>query len=297
MNMTALQLHFRREISMKSILQGMVIGIANIMPGVSGGTLMVAMGIYDKLLHCITHLFSEFKQNLPFLLPIALGMGIAVIAGTFGLEFFFGRFPLQTNLLFIGLIVGGLPAIWKKVRGRSIRIGHLTTTLIFFSWVFGMALLSKTESAEVELTFTGIHAIKLFGVGMIAAATMVVPGVSGSMVLMLMGYYHPIINTVNDLVQAFIRWDTERVLNGLGVLIPFGIGLGSGIFLIAKLVEVLFQKFPLHAYWAIIGLIAASPFAIFFMAAGTFQTVTFVTVATGGIALFAGFVTAYKLGE
>ncbi|MBQ6696750.1 MAG: DUF368 domain-containing protein, partial [Lachnospiraceae bacterium] len=64
----------------KNILKGMVIGIANIIPGVSGGTMMVAMGIYDKLIHCITHLFSEFKKNVLFLLPIVIGMGIAIIA-------------------------------------------------------------------------------------------------------------------------------------------------------------------------------------------------------------------------
>lgn len=282
---------------MKSILQGMVIGIANIMPGVSGGTLMVAMGIYDKLLHCITHLFSEFRQNLPFLLPIALGMGIAVIAGTFGLEFFFGRFPMQTNLLFIGLIVGGLPAIWKKVKGNSIRIGHLLTAITFFIWVFGMALLGRNEVNETELVFTANQVISLFGVGMVGAATMVIPGVSGSMILMLMGYYHPIINTVNDLVQAFVQRNTQRILQGFRVLIPFGLGLGLGIFLVAKLVEILFQKFPMHAYWAIIGLIAASPFAIFSIAEGTFQTVTFSSVITSAVAAPAGFIIAYKLGD
>ena len=74
----------------KNILKGMVIGIANIIPGVSGGTMMVAMGIYDKLIHCITHLFSELKKSILFLLPIAIGMGIAVVGSAFGLEYLFG---------------------------------------------------------------------------------------------------------------------------------------------------------------------------------------------------------------
>ena len=99
----------------KSFVKGMVIGIANIVPGVSGGTMMVSMGIYDKLIHCITHLFSEFKQNVLFLLPIALGMVAAIAGSSFGLSYLFSSFPIQTNLLFVGLILGGLPAIWKKV--------------------------------------------------------------------------------------------------------------------------------------------------------------------------------------
>ena len=77
----------------KNILKGMVIGIANIIPGVSGGTMMVSMGIYDKLIHCITHLFSEFKKSVLFLLPIAVGMGIAIIASSFGLEYLFEKYP------------------------------------------------------------------------------------------------------------------------------------------------------------------------------------------------------------
>lgn len=81
----------------KSILKGMVIGIANIIPGVSGGTMMVSMGIYDKAIHCITHLFSEFKKSILFLLPIFIGMGIAIVGSSFGLEYLFAQFPVQTS--------------------------------------------------------------------------------------------------------------------------------------------------------------------------------------------------------
>ena len=116
----------------KSFLKGCVIGIANIIPGVSGGTMMVAMGIYDKLIHCITHLFSEFKKNVLFLLPIVIGMGVAIVASSFALESLFANFPVQTNLLFVGLILGGLPAVWKHVKGNSIKIGHLIAFLLFF---------------------------------------------------------------------------------------------------------------------------------------------------------------------
>ena len=70
----------------RSILKGMVIGIANIVPGVSGGTMMVAMGIYDKLIHCITHLFSEFKKSVMFVLPIGIGMLVAIAASSFVLS-------------------------------------------------------------------------------------------------------------------------------------------------------------------------------------------------------------------
>lgn len=279
----------------KNILKGMVIGIANIIPGVSGGTMMVAMGIYDKLIHCITHLFSEFKKNVLFLVPIVIGMGVAIIGSSFGIEMLFEKFPIQTNLLFIGLIVGGLPAIWKNVKGSSIKAGHIVAFFVFFAVVVIMALMGDTEGNAADLSFHLVNVLKLFGVGVIAAATMVIPGVSGSMMLLLMGYYNPILTAINDFMRSLAALDMDGILKGIGILAPFGIGVVVGIFAIAKLVEIIFAKFPLYAYWAIIGLIVASPIAI--IAMGTFPAITVVSVITGVIALVIGFVIAMKLGE
>ncbi len=279
----------------KNVLKGMVIGIANIIPGVSGGTMMVAMGIYDKLIHCITHLFSEFKKNVMFLLPIVIGMGIAIIASSFTIEKMFESFPFQTSLLFVGLVVGGLPAMWKNVKGKTIRPGHIISFVVFFAVVVGMALLGETEGNAADMSFNLLNVIKLLGVGIVAAATMVIPGVSGSMMLLLMGYYNPILSAINDFLRALIAFDMDGIIAGIGVLAPFGIGVVVGIFAIAKLIEIIFAKFPLYAYWAIIGLIVASPIAI--LAMGTFPSITIVSILTGIVALAVGFVVALKLGE
>lgn len=281
----------------KNILKGMVIGIANIIPGVSGGTMMVSMNIYDKLIHCITHLFSEFKKSIGFLLSIAIGMGIAIIASSFFLEELFAKVPIQTNMAFIGLILGGLPAIGKNVKGNKIKIGHIIAGLIFFGVVVGLAALGETEGNAADMTFNFINVIKLFVVGLIAAGTMVVPGVSGSMMLMLMGYYQPILSTVTDFISALVALDMDGILKGFGVLVPAGIGVLAGIFLIAKLIEIIFSKFPLYAYWAIIGLIIASPVAIVLMNMTAFAAINVVSALTGLVALGVGFVIAMKLGE
>ena len=279
----------------KNVLKGMVIGIANVIPGVSGGTMMVAMGIYDKLIHCITHLFSELKKNILFLAPIAVGMALAVVGSSFTIEKMFELFPFQTSLLFVGLVVGGLPAMWKNVKGKSIKLGHMITCVLFLALVVGMALLGETEGNAAELTFSFVNAIKLFFVGVIAAATMVIPGVSGSMVLLLLGYYNPILSTINAFIRATLSLDFAGIMAGVGVLAPFGIGMVIGIFAIAKLIEIIFAKFPLYAYWGIIGLIVASPFAI--LAMGSFGTITVISVVTGVVALAIGCVIAMKLGE
>ena len=279
----------------KSILKGIVIGIANIIPGVSGGTMMVSMGIYDKLIHCITHLFSEFKKSVAFLFPIAIGMVIAIVGSSFGLEYLFAKFPIPTNLLFIGLIVGGLPAIWKNVKGSKIKVGHIIAFLLFFVVVAGLAIMGESEGKAADLTFNAINVIKLLGVGVVASATMVIPGVSGSMMLMLMGYYNPVLETITDFIRALVSFDMKGILQGCTVLNPFGIGIVVGIFAIAKLVEIIFEKFPLYAYWAIIGLIVASPVAI--VAMGDFSAFGLVNALVGIVTFIIGFGIARKLGD
>lgn len=279
----------------KNVLKGMVIGVANIIPGVSGGTMMVAMGIYDKLIHCITHLFSELKKNILFLAPIAVGMGLAIVLSSFTIEKMFESFPFQTSLLFVGLVVGGLPAMWKNVKGKEIKVGHIITCVLFLALVVGMALLGEKEGNAANLAFNLGNVIKLFAVGVIAAATMVIPGVSGSMVLLLMGYYNPILSAISGFIRSVLSFDIQGILNGVGVLAPFGVGIVVGIFAIAKLIEIIFAKFPLYAYWGIIGLIVASPFAI--LAVGNFPVITVMSIITGVVALAIGFVIAMKLGE
>lgn len=279
----------------KNILKGIVVGLANVIPGVSGGTMMVSMGIYDKLIHCITHLFSEFKKSFKFLLPIFIGIGIAVVVVPFGIEYLFQKFPLQTNLAFIGLILGGLPAVWGKVKGSTIKAGHIIAGLLFFALVAGLAAMGETEGKAADLSLNVISIIKLFGVGIVASATMVIPGVSGSMMLLLIGYYHPILETITNFISAVFAFDMDGILQGIGILAPFGVGVVLGIFAIAKIIEIIFEKFPLYAYWAIIGLIISSPVAILLVS--EMGAITIVSVITSIITFGIGFFAATKLGE
>ncbi|MDE7007065.1 MAG: DUF368 domain-containing protein [Lachnospiraceae bacterium] len=279
----------------KNVLKGMLIGVANIIPGVSGGTMMVSMGIYDKLIHSLTHLFKEFKESMKFLIPIFIGMGIALVGLSFIIEPAFEHFPLQTSCLFIGLIVGGLPAMWQKVKGKGMKISYIIPFLVFFAVVVGLAAMGEKEGNAADLTFSLWSVIKLFVVGVIASATMVIPGVSGSMMLLLLGYYNPIVGAVKDFVTAIVSFDIQGILRGCGVLVPAGIGIVVGIFAIAKLIEVIFEKFPLQAYWAIIGLIVASPIAVLLMA--SLGTITAAGVAVSVVTFGVGFVIAMKLGD
>ena len=272
----------------------MVVGIANIIPGVSGGTMMVAMGLYDKLIHAITHLKSEFKESMKLLIPIFIGAGLAIVTLARLFEFLLERYPIPTNFAFCGLIAGSLPFIFDKVKGHTVSIGKIIAFLIFFAVVILMAVMGETSGNAADVSFGIVNVIKLLLVGIIAAATMVVPGVSGSMMLMLLGYYDTILKTINQFIDALIAFDIQGILVQCGVLVPFGIGVVLGIFLIAKLIEFIFSKAEIHAYYAIIGLIIASPVAILLKT--DWSGFSVVTLIVGVVTFVAGWFVASKLG-
>ena len=279
---------------LKQILSGVVIGVANIIPGVSGGTMMVAMGIYDKLISSITGLFKEFKKSVQFLIPVGIGMllGIAVLSKLIALMF--DVVPFQTNCLFIGLIIGSFPFILKNVKGKSIKLQHIIAFILFFALVVGAAILGEGSGKDAQLVGGIVPMIKLFGVGIISSATMIIPGVSGSMVLMLMGYYDVIISNISLFIENVLSMNIEGILMGFQIFIPFGLGVVFGILAVAKVVEIIFQKFPLVAYWAIIGLIVASPFGIFIASKG--EGFGVISVITGLLAAAVGALIGNKLG-
>lgn len=281
----------------KQLLKGAVIGVANIIPGVSGGTMAVSMGVYDKLIHALTHIVSEFKQSLKLIVPIVIGALLGIIGLAFVIEYLFANYPVQTNFLFIGLIVGGLPVIVRKLKetGKKISFPRGLVMVLFFAVVIGMAIIGETEGNAADVSFSVFNVIKLFAVGVIASATMVIPGVSGSMVLMLMGYYNVIIESITAFFKALFTFDMSGILAGFGVLIPLGIGILVGIAGIAKLIEIIFVKAPDYAYCAIIGLIVASPIAIIVMS--DFAAYSLVSVLIGCVTFVIGYMIAMKLGE
>ncbi len=281
----------------KLIAIGMVIGIANIIPGVSGGTMAVSMGVYDKIIHAVTHIRKEFKAGLALLIPILIGALIALAGLSKIITFALAEVPVPTNLFFIGLIIGGMPAIWNRLKGtkQKVSIGNLITALVFFGIVVGFAMLGEGEGVETAIAFSFVNVIKLFFVGVIASATMVIPGVSGSMILMLIGYYESILANISLFIDGLTSFDIPVILDATGVLAPFGIGVLIGIVAIAKLIELIFVKLPNYAYCAIIGLIVASPFAIIIMS--DLSKYTFGSIAIGLVTLVVGAVIALKLGD
>lgn len=286
------------------IVRGIVIGIANVIPGVSGGTMAVSMGIYDKLIGAINGLTKTFWRSVRILAPLLVGMAIGVVGFSYLIEYLLDRHTLATCLTFVGLILGGLPVLWPslkksvaKKKGGRIGLPEVVSFLALLAVGVGMPLLQGGEGGVQSLTPSFGLALLLVVLGLIASATMVIPGVSGSMVLMILGYYYGILNAVTGTVSALKALDWAGVFNGLLLLAPFGIGVVLGIWLIAKLIDWLFNRFPSQTYAAIIGLVLSSPFAILYASGALAGGVNWIELAVGIVLGAAGAWVTLLMGE
>ena len=271
------------------VLKGIIIGIANIIPGVSGGTLMIILGIYEDVIDTISHFFKNFKKNLKFLIPLGIGMVLAILILSKLISVCLDKYPFPTTLFFIGLIIGGIPFIWKKTSAAKKNYSNWLVFLITFAIVVTFAFLKSGDFVVDLNSLTPVGYITLFLIGMVSAATMVVPGISGSFVLMMLGYYEPIVNTIKDLTNFSLLG------HNLLILIPFGLGIVIGIVLVAKLIEYLLHRYPVKTYYGVLGFVLASLVAIIKPLFGITPSILEVVISI--FLVVAGGVVAYKLGD
>jgi putative membrane protein len=267
----------------------MIIGVANIIPGVSGGTLMITLGLYEEVINTISHFFKNIKKSLKLIIPLGIGMVLSILILSKLISVCLDKYPFPTTLFFIGLILGGLPLIWKKSKAAK---GNWKNWLVF-GITFGLVLtFAFLKSGNYVVSFDNMSLfdyIKLFVIGVISAATMVVPGISGSFVLMLLGYYEPIVNTIKDLTNFSL------LSHNLVILVPFGLGIVIGIILIARLIEFLFKRYPIKTYYGVLGFVLASLVAIIKPIIGICPSIIEIVIAII-LVILGGFI-AYKLGD
>ncbi len=282
------------------IIKGFFMGVANVIPGVSGGTIALILGIYERFIGAISNLFKDLKENLKFLIPIALGMGISIVTMSNVVSYSYDNFPLPTLMFFVGLVFGGIPMLMKNVKEKKERrkvskvsnyvIFTLTFLLVVFMASYKFIFNINSEVSFASLDVTGY--ILLFIVGVVAAATMVIPGVSGSLVLMILGYYYPVIKAIKGLFKG-------NFVHNFIILGVFGVGVLVGIVLISKLLEMLFKKYKIKTYYGVLGFVFASIVAIPLSACIelNYLPVNIELAVVSIVMLIAGTLISYKLGD
>lgn len=252
------------------VIKGIFVGIANVIPGVSGGTMAVSFGVYDKLLSSISNLLKDFKNSIKTLLPLGLGMVLGIVGFTMIIPWLFTNQPFIASCAFTGLILGGIPMIlsnlkrgYQRDKTKSIPV-NVILFLVFATIAAIMPFLNGDKENGALLSISPSTLVVMFFIGIIAAATMIIPGVSGSLVLMILGYYFGVITAVKDCITALKNVDVKAFLEQAIILAPFALGCVIGIFFISKLIKWLFEHFSSATFSAILGLIIVSPLCIFY---------------------------------
>ena len=235
----------------KKIIAGIAIGIANVIPGVSGGTIAVVFGVYSDLIGAASLDIKTIKANFKIYLCLFGGIGLGVLLFARLFKIVYERFPIQTNFFFIGLIVGSIFIIFEFVREKEQKSSFKTASKIVWFFV-GLSIMlalyffkgaAASSTAAVETLSLG-NFILLFLIGFAGAAAMVIPGISGSFLLLILGAYYTVIKAITDF--------------NIPVLIPIGLGVLTGFILSARLIGFLMEKFPKITYAFILGLVAGS---------------------------------------
>lgn len=229
------------------ILKGFIIGLAKIIPGVSGAVLAISMNLYDKGIKAITEFFNDIKENAKFLSKIALGIIVAMVIGSKIVIYCLDKFYLITMLFFIGLIAGSIKLIYKKTN-RS-----LTGIIVFTLSFLIMLLLGVTKvNNKYIITNTPIDYIMYFISGLVDAIGTVVPGVSSTALLMILGTYDIIIETISNIMNL------NMLLENIEIISLYSIGMLLGLIIVSIIINICFKKYNDYTFSSILGIIVSS---------------------------------------
>lgn len=260
---------------------GIILGVANVIPGVSGGTMAVVFGIYNRLIDLISLNVKKIFSQWKFILPLGAGLVTGVLLFSKIITFLFNKFPIQTNWFFIGIILGSIPMIFthwlnakkqiplpiqpplpqqtqqllqiqqmQQTPSKKIPISSIICCAISLAIMILMVIF-KSEKPETQITpgFSLYNAIIMFVGLAIAAIAMIIPGISGSFIMLALGIYSTVIGAIDSF--------------NIYLLIPGALGAIAGLLCGAKLVRILMSKIPSQTYGIIFGLILGSVFVIF----------------------------------
>ena len=249
---------------------GIAIGMANVIPGVSGSTMAVVFNIYDRFVNAITLNIKKLIENRRFVIPVVGGMALGVLLFSKLITVLYENFPVQTDYFFTGLIIGSIPMLFsfmtKKQDGQKFTakktISVVICALAGFAVLIGFGLLGSDVDTAKEISkslpqWTFPLALHIFAAGFVGAIAMIIPGISGSLLMLIMGVY-PIV--MKSIPALFVP---SQTLRAFFLLLPNGIGVLAGLLCGAWIVKTFLRIAPSQTYAVIFGLIAGSAIQLF----------------------------------
>lgn len=275
-----------------NFVKAVIVGIAVVIPGLSGSMFAVIVGLYEKIINAVNTLRKNFKKNILFLAPIALGGIVGILLSAKIIVDLCEQYPQQAYFFFIGLVLGSIPLVFRKIKLVKFKPVYLLIALFSFGFILLMGYLSSGNASETisETThyLTGLYdVVAVFVAGFLSCAFMSVPGVSGSVTLMVLGQYNKVYGAVgdcSDMIKFLFKGDFENALlmgRSLGTAIVFGIGGILGFIVIAKLIAKLLLKCEAQVYYGVSGMVVGATVILF--AQGVLTDTRFKSMFTGEI--------------
>jgi len=231
-------------------LSGMVIGIANAIPGVSGGTMAVVLNVYDRLISLVSLNLKKILRDLPFALLLVAGAGTGIVLFAKLMSGLFDSYPVPTTWFFMGLIVGSIPFIARRTRGTgSVPVKTVLGTIAVVVMIITVFFRPDEGAGQANTALDPAVFLFLFLASVAAAAAMIVPGLSGSFVFLMLGAYRTVIRAVSDM--------------NLPILLPVALGAGAGLLAGAALIRFFLARRPDMVYAVILGLVVGSLVPVF----------------------------------
>ncbi|WP_421102681.1 DUF368 domain-containing protein [Sporosarcina psychrophila] len=234
----------------RNLYRGFFMGISDLIPGVSGGRIAFILGIYDELLASISGFFSRnWKKHIGFLLPLGIGIGITLLLFSKVIEYLLKNQPAPTQYFFMGLVVGVLPFITKQAGvKRNFTWQHFIVILLVGGALASLAFIKPQDTAVIT-SLTASNAIGLFFAGWAGSIAMLLPGISGSFILLVLGVYSTVIGALSNF--------------NLSIIVVIGAGIIVGFIVSNKAISYLLKHFKYIMFAVIIGLIVGSLFVIY----------------------------------
>ena len=287
----------------RNFLNGLAFGITQIIPGVSGGTIAIILGFYFELIETINHFFKDVRKNLRYMVPLLTGMAAGILIFSSIIDFLLTNYSFPTMLFFIGLIAGVIPHIFFKVReeNKKITASDILLVAIPFVILLIISFLKEANVANPKEVIDNINfpfIVFIFFAGIIAAAALILPGMSGSFVLLFLGIYPLAIYSISSI--RFLPADFSNfalILNICKVLVPLGIGVIIGALSMARLIEKLLKKYHREVYLAMLGFLSGSVCVLFLEPMVYKSGISVVIILVGVITFVLGCAAAFKIGK
>jgi len=288
----------------RDFINGVAFGITETIPGVSAGTIAIILGFYHELIEAINNFTKDYKKYLRFLLPLFLGAVAGVLVFGSITHYLLTNYSFPTMTFFISLVVGIIPLIYVKVKDPCRRLLKPSeAALIVCPMLFLMAIshLRGATVANPEEVINNIDwqsMLFIFFSGILAAAALVIPGISGSFVLLLLGIYPLAIYCISQI--RFLLADITNLplmLNIAKVLVPLGIGVIIGGLSMVRLIEKLLKDYHKTIYSVILGLLVGSVYSLFRDPIVYQSGVSAPIVAVGAITFLGGCAASFSIGK